>query len=97
MKISRRQLRRIIRESFNIRAGENRQIREAMVPDLHGLLLDYIWPCYQDGIDAHECISHLGVRELRQLRGRQQEAVMINDNPEFIAFCIEVIDLIENL
>ena len=65
--------------------------------DLHDLLLDYIWPCYQDGYDADECISHLGAKELHQLRGRQQEAVMINDNPEFIAFCMEVMDLIENL
>lgn len=87
MKISKRQLRNIIREAL---APEFRRFRT-----LENFLQTVIWPCYQEGMSAVECSrSALGVEEMQLMRRHKEDILMVNDNPEFIAYAYEVANLI---
>lgn len=87
MKLSRSRLRRIIREALS---PEFRRFRS-----LENFLQTVIWPCYQEGMSAEECSrSALGVEELQLIRRHKEDILMVNDNPEFIAYAYEVANLI---
>lgn len=79
MRVTERQLRNIIRESLS-RFG-----------DVRNFLQTVIWPCYQDGMSEDECYrSALGVEEMQFLRRHKEDILLVNDNPEFIAYAYEV-------
>ena len=83
MKITKRQLKRIIREAL---APEFRRFGS-----LENFLQTVIWPCYQDGMSAEECYrSALGTREMQLLRRYREDILEVNDNPEFIAYAYDV-------
>lgn len=87
MKLSRSRLRRIIREALS---PEFRRFRS-----LENFLQTVIWPCYQEGMSAVECSrSALGVEEMQLMRRHKEDILMVNDNPEFIAYAYEVANLI---
>ena len=84
MKLTKRQLKRIIRESLS-RFGT-----------VQNFLQTVIWPCYQDDMSAEECSIHaLGVEELQFLRKHKEDILMVNDNPEFLAYAYEVAELVQ--
>jgi hypothetical protein len=83
MKITKRQIRRIIKEAL---APEFSRFRS-----LRNFLQTVIWPCYQDGMSVEECYrSALGAQELQLLRRHKQDILEVNDNPEFIAYAYEI-------
>lgn len=87
MKITRTQLRRIIRESL---APEFRRFGS-----LENFLHTVIWPCYQDGMSALECSRRaLGVEEMQLMRRHKEDILMVNDNPEFIAYAYDVANIV---
>ena len=83
MKLSKRQLRTLIREAIS-RFGDVRNFMQTV-----------IWPCYQEGMTAEECSrSALGVEEMQFLRKHKEDIMEVNDNPEFAAYAYEVAELI---
>ena len=87
MKISKRRLKRIIREAL---APEFRRFRS-----LENFLQTVIWPCYQEGMSAIECSrTAVGVEEMQLLRRHKEDILMVNDNPEFIAYAYDVANLL---
>lgn len=93
MKLSKRQLKRIIREVITESTGgiapEFRRFKS--IPNF---LQTVIWPCYQEGYDAIECVNSLGAQEMQFLRRYRNEIELTNDNPEFIGFALEVADML---
>ena len=87
MNISKRQLKRIIREAL---APEFSRFRT-----LENFLQTVIWPCYQEGMSAVECSrTALGVGEMQLLRRHKEDILMVNDNPEFIAYAYDVASIV---
>ena len=87
MKITKRQLRRIIKEAL---APEFSRFKT-----LENFLHTVIWPCYQDGMSALECSRRaLGVEEMQLMRRHKEDILMVNDNPEFIAYAYDVANIV---
>lgn len=53
-----------------------------------------VWPCYQEGDSAEDCVNKLGTQEMQFLRRYRNVIALVNDNPEFIGFALEVADML---
>lgn len=79
MRLTEPQLRRVIRETLS-RFG-----------DVKNFIQTVIWPCYQSGLNERECYRQaLGAEEMQFLRKHKEDILLVNDNPEFIAYAYEI-------
>ena len=92
MKITKRQLREVIRRSLLESFRKDPLSRFGTVENF---LQTVIWPCYQDGMSADECYrSALGTQEMQFLRRHREDILAVRDKPDFIAFAYEVSNLV---
>lgn len=88
MKLSKRQLRRIIRRSIQESLYRDPLSRFGTVENF---LQTVIWPCYQQGMNSTECFkSALGVEEMQFMIRHKEDILKVNDDPDFVYFSYEV-------